>query len=1030
MCIYLELNRMGSKFFSCKGLPFILYAMILISGIAFGGTTGKIAGVVRDAKTNEFLPGANIILEGTTMGAATSVDGAYIILNVPPGNYTLRASVIGYRELRVENVHVSIDLTTHQDFSLEETVLEAGETVTIVATRPMVVKDLTASTAVVGSEEIENLPITEINEAVQLQAGLVQDAGGGLHIRGGRTGEISYWIDGIPVTDVYNGGSVVEVNKNMVQELQVVSGAFNAEYGQAMSGIVNIATKDGTNDFGGSVSAYFGDHVSTHKEIFNNIDAFSPTAVRDAEGSLNGAILKDKLFFYINGRYDYDDGYIYGQRRFNPQAVTTPWTLADSVLKERAPEYYNAENQVDQRNNQTFEYVVGSNAFIDSLITVSAMDEALRANPDSFAVYYPVYYNRLRENHKNGKGDMAYVPMNYNEKYYGQAKLIYKFTPSLKLLYNLIYDDVQFKEWSIFDNERDYKYNPDGSPTKYSLGMTHIVQLTHALSSTTFYTLGLSYFTKTFDKYLYKSDYDPRWVHPDLALQQPYSFKTAGTSGTDVNSTIFKRKTKTMLAKLDLTSQVTSTHQIKTGIEFRQHDVRRRDYTLRPVEQEITIDPVFDSPFISTQVLPESTIYNSSYKHNPREFSAYIQDKMEFKNMIVNLGVRLDYFDPDGVVLVDESDPSIYNPIRPENRYKDWGTDGIPNTHDPDGTESNGIKDPGEPSVTLAERQTYWYKQASTKMNISPRIGFSFPITDHGMIYFSYGHFFQVPRFERLYQNPDFELDSGTGNVGIIGNADLKPEKTVSGEIGLQQQLSDDIAISITGYFRDVRNLTSTRADDIEIFGGSATYSKFVNSDFGLIKGIIFSLNKRFSGGLSATLDYTLQQAKGSNSDPEAARNAVAGGSLPEVQLTPLDWDQKHTINATVTYSTPSYGGSLIARWGSGLPYTPRRSEDITTLLTNSQRKPSSYSIDLRAYKKITLGARTLTLFMRVFNLFDTLNEINVFDDTGRAGFTTDIETAQATNPTQAINTLEDWFTNATHYSEPRRIEAGFSYDF
>ena len=109
-----------------------------------------------------------------------------------------------------------------------------------------------------------------------------------------------------------------------------------------------------------------------------------------------------------------------------------------------------------------------------------------------------------------------------------------------------------------------------------------------------------------------------------------------------------------------------------------------------------------------------------------------------------------------------------------------------------------------------------------------------------------------------------------------------------------------------------------------EIFGGSARYSKFVNSDFGFIRGVILAFNKRFSDGWSASLDYTFQIARGSNSDPEAARNALAGGSAPEVQLTPLDWDQTHTVNAAFSYGGRDWGTSLIAQWGSGLPYTPR----------------------------------------------------------------------------------------------------------
>lgn len=1001
-------------------INFLALLIILAIGIAnpvYSGTTGKITGKVVDGESGQPLAGVNVIIEGTDMGAATDLGGSYVILHVPPGVYAMKASMIGYKAMRYENVRVSIDLTTSIDFQLRTEILDLGEELTVVAERPMVTRDLTATTAVMSADQIASLPVTEVNEAIELQAGLIKDAGGGFHIRGGRSGEVSFWIDGIPVTDVYDGGTVVDVNTNMVQELQVVSGAFNAEYGQAMSGIVNIATKGGNNKFGGSFSSYLGDYTSTHTSQFMNIDDINPFAIRNFEGSINGAIVKDKLFYFLNTRYIYFDGWLQGQRKYNPNAVTYAVTgIPMDMLDELFPEYAADSRIVDPVNNLAgFQYVLGTNALIDSFITSDYL-QTNNIDPDSFSVFY----NRLRGNNKNGKGDGEYVPMNWNRKLYGQGKLIYKFNPTLTLSYDFIYDDVDYQDY-----DRNYKFNPDGATNRFRTGLTNILKLTHLISSRTFYTLGMSYYSKQYKNHRYDSMNDARYIHPDIGLQEVYSYKTGGT-----DNQWFQRKTNTFLSKFDLTSQVTNNHEMKAGIEFRQHGVSQRDISLRPILAQTAIDPLFNGPYIQTRIPEDSTIYASRYNHRPIEFSGYLQDKMEFKNMIINLGMRVDYFEPDGVVLADESDPSIYNPIKPQNRYYDYGTDGIPNTFDADGSEGNGIWDKNERPVTRAEREAYWYKKATAKLQLSPRLGISFPITDRGVIHFSYGHFFQIPRFERLYQNPDFELGSGTGNVGVIGNADLKPEQTINGEIGVQQQIGDDITLNVTGYFRDIRDLAGTRADEIVLYGGFAKYSKIVNSDFGFIRGLIIALNKRFSGGLSASMDYTLQTAQGSNSNPEQARNALEGGALPEVQLTSLDWDQTHTVNATMTYAGKNWGGSVIAQWGSGLPYTPRRSEDISSLLTNSQRKPSIYNVDLRAYKDFKLGPGMLTFFMRVFNVFDTLNEINVYDDTGRANFTTDKQRAEGTNPLQLINTVDDWFTNPTHFSEPRRVELGVTYSF
>lgn len=917
---------------------YLFLIALLIPSALHAGSTGKIAGKVVDGETGEGIPGVNIILVGTSIGAATNLDGEYTILNIQPGTYELKASAIGYSPVTVKDVRVNIDLTTRINVTMGETVLQLEEEVVITATRPLVRKDLTASTSVVGSEEISALPVTEVSEVLNLQAGYIDG-----HVRGGRQGEVAYWIDGVPVTDVYDGGTVVDVNKNQVQELQLVSGAFNAEYGQALSGIVNIATKDGSNRFSGSIGTYFGDYISSNTDIFRNIDDFSPLDISNLDLSLSGPVIPDAIFFTVNGRYNTFGGWLNGERRYNPSNV----------------------------------------AYIDSA------------------------GNFIEHRDASGKGDGSIVSMNSSEKFYGQAKLNFRISNELKFWYQYIYDDVTYQDYNQF-----FVYNPDGNPTNYRLGQTHLAQLTHVISPSTFYTVGFSMFEKNFQRNVYESINDARYVHPNILTQlTSYSFSTGGT-----DLSYFERNTTTMVGKFDITSQLNQQHLVKAGLQASFHELFFNNITLRPSEAQTDFDPATGNPFINPRVLDVSSIYHDEYTRKPMELAAYIQDKMEFDDLIINIGLRVDMFDPAGQVLKDPTDPNIFNPIRPENRYRD--------------INGNGIQDAGEPVVTLAEREAYWYADTDVKYQFSPRFGAAFPVTDRGVLHFSYGQFFQIPRFELLYTNPYFKLGSGTGNQGTIGNADLEPEQTTNAEIGLQQQLSDDISLDITAYIRDTRNLAGTRADQITIFGGSATYSKVVNSDFAYTRGLVLSLNKRFADGLAASLDYTFQIVRGTASDPYAAQQAAARGDLPEVQLTALSWDQRHTINGSVSYSGPSYGGSLILQYGSGMPYTPRRSEDITSLITNSQIKPTTLNADLRLYKALSLGWTNLVFFLRVFNVFDVLNEYGVYDDTGRAGYTTDLERIKAQNTPEYVNTIEEWFLNPTFYSEPRRIELGVNIEF
>ena len=967
-------------------IKYLIIFIILISfqTLLFSGTTGKITGNVIDQSNGEPLIGCNVWIEGTDLGAATDLEGNFYILNIPPGNYTLRASMIGYSTVRMTNIEVSVDLTTTADFSLPTEAI-VGEEVIVVAERALITKDLTASTSIVNSSMLEALPITEIADALELQAGFVDG-----HLRGGRAGEVAYWIDGVPVTDVYDGNTVVDVNKNAVEEMQVISGAFNAEYGQAMSGIVNIVTKDGSNDFRGGVTFYSGDFLSNHNNIFPNINSFNPITTKNIEGNLQGSIIPGKLFFYGNARWIDFKGAYEGQRIYKPNSI--------------ALNYFNEDGEPDT-------YILGTNEEFDALVNNFFLNQQGFNMTDTTGI--DSAYNVLRNNHQNAVGDSNFVSMDWNRKLYGQLKLIWKISTFAKLKYTVISDNVTYQDYTADGSSaRNYRYNPDGILTRNRSGLTQLLQFNQSFGAKTFYQISLTRFDKKYNHRTYPKGEEDKYIHSTVGLQDPYSFKTGGTENN-----IFERSTITSTIKGDLTSQITRQHSLKLGLEYRLHNLKYYNANLQPPLEKTAIDLIYDSPYLGNPIaMADSTIHTSRYNNKPIEFSAYIQDKIEFDELIVNAGVRFDYFEPKGRILADPSDPSIFNPIRPENRYRD--------------INENGIQDNGEPNVTIADREEYWYENTSPKWKISPRLGVSFPITERGVVHFSYGHFFQIPRFELLYENPDFDLDQGTGNVGVIGNADLRPEKTVSGELGIQQQLTPNIAIDVTGYFRDIRDLAGTRADQISLFGGSATYSKLVNSDFAYIRGLVLSLTMRESAGWSGNLDYTFQISKGSASDPRQAQEEAAGGALAEIQLVPLNWDQTNTINASVSYNARNWGGSAIAQYGSGLPYTPLSLQDISALVRNSARKPAFWNVDLRSYYRLVLGAHDMTFFVRIENLFDKLNQTNVYDDSGVADRTNQIQIAKDQNTPEFVNSVDEWFTNETFYSKPRRIEFGVTYEF
>ena len=376
------------------------------------------------------------------------------------------------------------------------------------------------------------------------------------------------------------------------------------------------------------------------------------------------------------------------------------------------------------------------------------------------------------------------------------------------------------------------------------------------------------------------------------------------------------------------------------------------------------------------------------YTHQPKEIAAYVQDKIELNNMTVNVGLRYDYFNSNGLIPNDLRDPA------------------------------NNIK-PGDNA----------YQKADPKHQFSPRIGIACPLSASGVVHISYGHFFQIPPFEYLYMNPRFAVAPGGLNT-LMGNADLNPQSTVIYEVGFQQELFDQIGIDITGYYKDARNLLGTKIYETYILGDR--YARYDNLDYGNIRGVTLSVNKRptASDHLTISFDYTFQIAEGNASDPnhEFYNNQSYPPKKSNIQVVPLNWDQRHTVNFSVSYHNPQFIGiGLIGQFQSGLPYTPAIQSTETTF-ENSGRKPFNYNIDLRLFKQFRLGNVTYHFFIKVYNLFDRKNEINVYTDTGRAGYS--LISHYIGERREYVNTLDEWLTRPDFYSEPRKVLMGFDVEF
>jgi len=293
------------------GCLFIGSLIFILSDISYSQTTGKLSGRVTD-QSGEGLIGANVLIEGTNQGAATDAEGYYVILNLRAGTYSVRFGYVGYQSKLVEKVRINSDQSTIIDVSLASEVIE-GETVTVTAQRPLVEFNQTSSISTVGKDDIANLPVQDLNQIVNLQAGVIDG-----HFRGGRIGEVQYQVDGVTVNNPFNNSSTLQLDKSVLQEVQVISGTFDAKYGQAMSGVVNAVLRTGSEKFDWSGEIYGGDFIPFDDKRYPDNKTIDPTTIHNLQLTLTGPTYLPQTTFLISGRRYFSNGWLYGERRFLP----------------------------------------------------------------------------------------------------------------------------------------------------------------------------------------------------------------------------------------------------------------------------------------------------------------------------------------------------------------------------------------------------------------------------------------------------------------------------------------------------------------------------------------------------------------------------------------------------------------------------------------------------------------------------------------------------------------------------------------
>jgi len=276
----------------------VAFAAILLLPALLFAQDGKLRGTVTDRESGEPLIGANVVVEGTSLGAATDVNGEFVILSVPPGVYAVKVTYIGYSPVTISNIRVSSNITTTQDFQLASSAVQV-QAVEIVAERPLIQRNTTNTIRIAQQEEVQYIPFRGVQNIVALSAGTVQQ-GGQLYVRGGRAGEVAYYVDGANVTNPASMGEAVSLIREAIEEIQLQSGGYTAEFGGANSGIIRSSMRTGGPTWRLSLDYLTDDFAKPGKTFLGT----TARGYRNAVATISGPLANGIRVFLAN-QYNY-----------------------------------------------------------------------------------------------------------------------------------------------------------------------------------------------------------------------------------------------------------------------------------------------------------------------------------------------------------------------------------------------------------------------------------------------------------------------------------------------------------------------------------------------------------------------------------------------------------------------------------------------------------------------------------------------------------------------------------------------------
>jgi hypothetical protein len=916
-----------------------LLTIFTLTDLTFAAS-GKITGTVIDSKTREPLIGVNIIVQGTSQGASTNVDGYYVILDVSPGTYTLKVSMIGYATQVIENVRVNIDQTTNINVALVEKSVQTKEVV-VVAQTPVIQKDVAASRVNLDSKEIQNLPVTSVSSVVGLQAGIQS----GLVIRGGSATQTGFMVNGMMLNDPRDQTPFTGISYTSISEVQIQTGGFSAEYGNIRSGLVNVVTSSGDkHKYTLNIIAKISPPTQKHFGIdANSRDSYwirpyvEPGVAMYGTQAINPATGKPYWDAYTQSQYPQWAGWIAWQeaKYKNPNStdpykgltplaaqqlflwqhrkntnITNPDYILDASVGGPVPVISDALGNLrffaSYRATQT-EYFIplatqGVNDFTSQLKLTSDIGQGKKLMVQGMLA------------HVNGTNDNNSGLPGYFSSPVAESRAL---------------DRVSYIDARIFSND----YWAPTSIDYFTVGGKY----TQVLSPTAYFDVEASAFGSKYHT-------DPGLPRDTNAIynfggyyfnEAPLGFQTGPSTAIDgfrmsvgFSNSRDSSKVTVYNLKFKLQDQIDKYNEINTGFEFH--------YTDNNVNSA------------SVDVYLPNGRYKSTWHTFPIRAALYAQDKLEFEGMIATLGLRLDYSDPNGYWYDFSHYPAAFQSYATPVNFD-----------------------------TMLVRV-----KAIKQLDLSPRLAISFPISVNSKLYFNYGHFRQMPTPDDLYLIRRF---SDNNAVTRVANPNAPLEKTIAYELGYEQNILDQILVRLAGYYKD--NSLQTRYVNYQSQDNKVNYNIAVPNNYSDTRGFEVTLTKNRGNWVQGFINYTYDVSTSGNfgfgtyyQNPAQQRRYEAT-TTSNYQNKPLP---QPYARANIDFFTPSdigpkLGGisllgdwrfSFISTWNSG-PWLTWSGGATVPGVSNNVEWTDFWNTDLRITKSLNFAGIELRLFCDISNLFN-----------------------------------------------------------